>query len=71
MGAVMYGNPLNPLVPVPYPPYLWPHISGLFLPYSPALLHRPPESQSPERASSAENGYTPDKTKSGKFLAIC
>lgn len=66
MRAMMYGNPLSPLVPVTYPPYVWPHLSGLFLPYS-TPLHRPPEALSPERASSADNGYTPEKARIGKL----
>lgn len=63
---MIYGSPLSPLVPVAYPPYMWPHIPGLFLPYS-TTLHRPPESLSPERASSVDNGYTPEKARIGNY----
>lgn len=70
--AMMYGNPLSPLVPVTYPPgagYVWPPFAGLFLPYSTSLhVGRPPEIASPERGSTAsERGYTPpEKAKIGK-----
>lgn len=63
--GMIYGNPLSPLVPVAYPPYIWPHLSSLFLPYSNPLA-RHPESLSPERASSVDNGYTPEKAQLGK-----
>ncbi|XP_017786406.1 PREDICTED: zinc finger protein 626-like [Nicrophorus vespilloides] len=57
MGALMYNNPL---VPVAYPPYMWPHLPGLFLPYS--HVNRP-ESLSPDRATVIEQGCTPEKSK--------
>ena len=59
------GELLNPLLPVACPPYIWPPLHGLFLPYSPAL-HRPPQAFSPERAGSIDAGYTPEKAKIGK-----
>ncbi|XP_069674159.1 zinc finger protein Gfi-1b-like isoform X2 [Periplaneta americana] len=62
-GALLCGGPLSPLVPVAYPPYLWPPLPGLFLPYSPLNLHRPPEALSPESAGSVDRGYTPEKAK--------
>ncbi|XP_022919155.1 zinc finger protein 629-like [Onthophagus taurus] len=58
MGAFMYANPL---LPQTYPPYLWPHIPGIFLPYSP--IQRPPEAASPERVTSVDPGVTPEKAK--------
>lgn len=61
----MYTNGLNPLVPAAvYPPYIWPHLPGLFLPYSPSIQRQ--ETLSPERASTVEQGYTPEKAKIGK-----
>lgn len=64
LGAMVYGSPLSPFVPAAYPPYMWPHLPGLFLPYSP--LNRPLKSLSPEQASSADNGYMPEKARIGK-----
>ncbi|XP_019871322.2 zinc finger protein 91-like [Aethina tumida] len=60
MSALMYANSLNHLVTSPYHPYMWHPIPGLFLPYSPA--HRP-ESLSPERATSLDQTYMPEKAK--------
>ncbi|KAJ8974495.1 hypothetical protein NQ317_019453, partial [Molorchus minor] len=60
MNALMYANSLNSLVPSPYPPYMWHPISGLFLPYSPANR---PESLSPDRATTLDQGCTPEKAK--------
>ncbi|XP_021914198.1 zinc finger protein 728-like isoform X2 [Zootermopsis nevadensis] len=62
-GALLCGGPLSPLVPVAYPPYLWPPLPGLFLPYSPLNLHRPLEAVSPESAGSVDRGHTPEKAK--------
>lgn len=64
MGVLMYGNPLSPLVPAAYPSYVWHHLPGLFLPYSP--LQRRQESLSPDRATSVEQRGTPEKAKIGK-----
>ncbi|KAJ9601482.1 hypothetical protein L9F63_000365, partial [Diploptera punctata] len=69
-GAILCGGPLSPLVPVAYPPYLWPPIPGLFLPYSPLNLHRPPEALSPESAGSVDRGYTPEKAKLDEELPL-
>lgn len=44
---------------------MWHPIPGLFLPYSPA--HRP-ESLSPERATSLDQTYMPEKAKIGKKI---
>nr|CAD7427880.1 unnamed protein product [Timema monikensis] len=52
--SLLYGAPLLSV------PYLWPPI---FLPYSPSLLHRPPEALSPESAGSMDRGYTPEKAR--------
>ncbi|CAG9771761.1 unnamed protein product [Ceutorhynchus assimilis] len=60
MGALMYANSLNSLVPTPYPSYIWHPIPGLFLPYSPAQR---PESLSPDQASPVDAGFTPEKAK--------
>lgn len=62
MGVLMYGSSLGSLMPVGYPPYVWHHLPGLFIPYSP--LQR---ALSPERVINAEQGYTPEKAKVGKF----
>lgn len=63
--ALMYTNGLNPLVPAAvYPPYIWPHLPGLFLPYSPPIQRQ--ETLSPERASTVEQGYTPEKARLGQ-----
>ncbi|KAL0274357.1 UNVERIFIED_CONTAM: hypothetical protein PYX00_006806 [Menopon gallinae] len=62
VGSAAREELLHPLIPVPYPPYIWPPIHGLFLPYSPAL-HRPPQAFSPERANSSDPGYTPEKAR--------
>ncbi|CAH0556730.1 unnamed protein product [Brassicogethes aeneus] len=59
-GMMMYANSLNQLVTSPYPPYMWHPLPGLFFPYSPA--HRP-ESLSPDRATSLDQGYIPEKDK--------
>lgn len=59
----MYANPLSPLVPSPYPPYMWHPLPGLFLPYSPAQR---PESLSPDRATSLDQSCAPEKAKIGK-----
>ncbi|KAJ8960993.1 hypothetical protein NQ318_020297 [Aromia moschata] len=64
MGALVCPNSLNPLVSSPYPPYMWHPIPGLFLPYSPA--HRP-ESLSPERATTLDQGCNPEKAKIGSL----
>ncbi|XP_066260083.1 uncharacterized protein [Euwallacea similis] len=61
MGALVYANALNPLVPTPYPPYIWHSIPGLFLPYSPATQR--PESLSPDQATSVDTGCIPEKAK--------
>ncbi|CAH1183696.1 unnamed protein product [Phaedon cochleariae] len=61
MSALMYANSLSPLVTSPYPPYMWHPIQGLFLPYSPS--HRP-ESLSPDRATSLDQGCGPEKSNS-------
>ncbi|XP_050307345.1 zinc finger protein 75A-like [Anthonomus grandis grandis] len=60
VGALMYANSLNSLVPSPYPPYLWHPLPGLFLPYSPAQR---PESLSPDQATPVDVGCTPEKAK--------
>lgn len=68
MNALMYANPLSPLVPSPYPPYMWHSLPGLFLPYSPAQR---PESLSPDRATNVDQGCAPEKAKLGKsFIDI-
>lgn len=63
MNALMYANPLSPLVPSPYSPYMWHSLPGLFLPYSPAQR---PESLSPDRATNVDQGCAPEKAKIGK-----
>ncbi|XP_074036367.1 senseless [Leptinotarsa decemlineata] len=60
MSALMYANSMNPLVTSPYPPYMWHPIPGLFLPYSPANR---PESLSPDRATSLDQGCIPEHAK--------
>ncbi|KAF5294176.1 hypothetical protein FQR65_LT10887 [Abscondita terminalis] len=60
VGTLMYGSPFSPLVPAAYPSYVWPPIPSLFLPYS--SLHRP-ETSSPERITTIEHRYTPEKGK--------
>lgn len=65
MGVLMYGNPLSPLVPAAYPPYVWHHFPSFFLPYSP--LNRRPDAVSPERATSLNQRLlVPEKTKIGE-----
>lgn len=61
MGVLMYGSPLGPLVPAAYPPYMWHHLPGLFLPYSPFQ-----RAMSPERATNVDQGCTPEKANIGK-----
>ncbi|KAG5875947.1 hypothetical protein JTB14_037860 [Gonioctena quinquepunctata] len=63
MNALMYANSLNPLVTAPYPPYMWHPIPRLFLPYSPANR---PESLSPERATSLDQGCIPEDAKNAQ-----
>lgn len=67
MNALMYANPLSPLVPSPYPPYMWHPLPGLFLPYSPAQR---PESLSPDRATSLDQGCAPEKAKLGQYCHL-
>ncbi|KAK9710485.1 Zinc finger, C2H2 type [Popillia japonica] len=58
MGAFVYNNPL---IPHGYTPYIWPHIPGIFLPYSPT--QKPPEAISPKKVTCVEPSFTPEEAK--------
>ncbi|KAK9888885.1 hypothetical protein WA026_001106 [Henosepilachna vigintioctopunctata] len=66
VGALMYANSINPLVPH-YHQYFWHHMPGLFMPYSPTNRS---DTLSPDRATTIESRFTPEKARMDDDLPL-
>lgn len=58
----------NPLIPHGYSPYIWPHIPGIFLPYSPT--QKLSEAITPERVTCVDQAFTPEEAKIGQLVGF-